>query len=160
MDIRNTDRLDSSPDRVSELFCTEAFQLAAHSAREDVASARFEVIDDDERRRTIAVRCQQYRRKKTGGLDRKHTDDTAIIYRWDRQERRAVWHFEGPDADKIRIGGVTTFEAEGDGTLVVESVHIEVRLPLIGKLIERVVAKGIDRTFHANKNLIRDLLAG
>ncbi len=159
MEIRNTDHLDAPPERVAALFCSEQFLVRAHAAREEVASARYEVLEESDRGLTIAVRCEQYRRKITGGLDRLHTDSTAIIYRWDRSSNRAEWQFEGPDADKIRIGGVTTFEPEGANTRVVETVAVSVRLPLIGRLIERVVGKSIDRTFDANRGLVRELLA-
>ena len=54
---------------------------------------------------------------------------------------------------------MTTFEPEGANTRVVETVAVSVRLPLIGRLIERVVGKSIDRTFDANRGLVRELLA-
>ena len=158
MEIRNTDHVSASPEKVAELFCSEEFLVRAHAAREEVASARYEVVEDSERGLIIAVRCEQYRRKKTGGLDRIHTDSTAIIYRWNRGSNRAEWRFEGHDADKIQIGGGTAFEPDGANTRVVEVVRVDVRLPLIGRLIERVVGKSIDRTFDANRGLVRELL--
>lgn len=158
MRVENTDHLNAPVDHVAELFCSEAFLVTAHAARPEVASARYELLDEAEGRRNIAVRCTQYRRKKTGGLDRKRTDQTAIIYQVDLTTGRAEWHFEGPDADKVSITGATTFEPDHGGTRVIETAHIHVRVPLIGRMIERLIAKGIDGTFDANRGLVRELL--
>lgn len=158
MKVVNTDHLDAPVERVAELFCSEAFLVRAHGARDEVAIASYQVLEATDTRLSFAVRCRQFRRKKTGGLDRKNTDDTAIIYRFERSAHRADWHFEGPDGDKIQIRGVTTFEPSGDGTLVTETARIHARVPLIGRFIERMIAKGIDGTFDGNRGLVRELL--
>ncbi len=159
MRVENIDRLEAPPGEVSELFCSERFLVLAHGAREDVASASYEVLEESETHMAFAVRCQQYRRKKTGGIDRKNTDETTITYRVDRSTNRAEWRFDGPDGDKIRISGVTTFDSTVDGTLVTETAEIHARVPLIGRFIEKVIAKGIDKTFDGNRGLVREMLA-
>ena len=158
MEARNTDQLDAPVEKVAELFCSEEFLVRAHGAREDVASARYEVLEDSDSHLSFAVHCQQYRRKKTGGLDRKNTDETTITYRIDRSTKRAEWRFDGPDGDKIQISGLTTFEPSDDCTLVTETAEIHARIPLIGRFIEKVIAKGIDATFDGNRGLVRELL--
>lgn len=158
MDVVNTDHLDAPVEKVAALFCSEAFLVRAHSARDEVASASYEIIEETATHRSFAVLCQQYRRKKTGGIDKRNTDDTSIVYRFDADAHRAEWHFESPAGDKIRIRGTTTFEPSGTGTLVTETAEVHARLPLIGRFIERMIAKGIDGTFDGNRGLVRELL--
>lgn len=158
MKVVNHDRLGASPDRVGELFCSEEFLVRGHSAREEVADARYERTDEPDGTVVIVVHCRQYRRRKTGGLDRRNSDPTTVTYRWYPAEGRASWAFDGPDGDRVQIRGKTRFEPDGDGTVVTEEVDVVIRVPLIGRMIERVVARGMDRTFDTNRKLVRELL--
>ncbi len=155
----NEDRIAVTPGRVVELMCSPAFLERAHGARDDVAEARYVDLGAPEGERVFEVLCDQYERHRTGGVDRSRTRQTSLRYHLQADGRTLTWVYDGPDADRVHIRGVTTVTEDGDVTVVREVVHIDMDIPLIGGLIARLVARDMGRTFDANRAVVREMLA-
>lgn len=91
------------------------------------------------------------------GIDRSKTEPTNLTYEWDLARRAGVWHFEGPQGDKVQIDGAIRIEQLDRETTVVHSEFtINVHVPLIGSLIEKVIARQIKGGFAPFEALLRE----
>lgn len=73
-------------------------------------------------------------------------------------EARADWQVR-PDhyPDRLRAAGVYTFDPAADGAVVGIEGDLTVRVPLLGKSVERVIVSGLRSYFEAEVLTIPDL---
>jgi len=87
------------------------------------------------------------------GVDTSRTETSVTRVRWDLTQRRSAWSYEGSQARLARVWGSTTIKPGSDqGCTVTASSHIDVRVPLLGAGLERllinVLAKHLEGDFE------------
>ncbi len=138
--------------RVQAVLIDESFQLALARARDDVDSAELEWIEPG---RIFELRAQEYGRTRTGGIDRSRTTPARTRYRWDATSLHLSWEWSGHEK-RIELSGGVRLEAQGESTRVHTYRNVEVRLPLIGGRIERI----IDKQFATSDQDYRAIMRG
>lgn len=136
--------------RVQAVVLDEAFQLALAQARDDVQSAELLWIEPG---RVFELRAQEYGRTRTGGIDRSRTTLARTRYRWDATSLHLSWEWSGHEK-RISLTGGVRLEAQGQSTRIHTYRNVEVRLPLIGGRIERI----IDKEFAASDGSYRSIM--
>ena len=83
------------------------------------------------------------------GIDKSKTETNHAKYHWDLPARKCSWTWKGPHGDRAKVWGGLVLLPDGDGCLLDGDFNIDVRIPLVGKKIEKIVinetAAGWDR---------------
>ncbi len=164
MTLRHSSFVGAPMDVTVRTICGERYNMENQTSREDVVEAGYEVIDESEDRMRFDVHVTSYKRTKTGGLDRSGTVETKTEYRWEGATGKLHWTHVDPEGDRVRVGGITSLRAEGSGTRVDRQVDIDIRIPVIGrgiaKIVEREFRKGLDRSAALLDRIAREEAGG
>lgn len=127
-------------ERVAAAFCSEGYNVEEATSREDVKSASFKPIAEGPDRKAFEIHYVEYRRTKTGKLDTSGTARavTESVYR--HQDRTLRWVYKGPEK-RVSIAGTYRLEPAGEQTRVFHETDIDVRIPVVGGRIAKVIAK-------------------
>ncbi len=151
MQIRYAVLVGASPEAVTAVIGSpefHMFRIRRDPATVDVISER---LPDGAHR----IRVTQRRRTATGGLDKSATDPATQELRWSRPgELSWTWVQGGRFA--ITLRGRFRVSAEGAGSRVETESDVEIGIPLVGRVLERVVASELEKN---NASLKEDLLA-
>ncbi|MBM4371570.1 MAG: DUF2505 domain-containing protein [Deltaproteobacteria bacterium] len=152
-----TFRFDASPDRLLAVLTDPAFQ----EAREKAQGAVGAVVKDVKRTATEHVYeldTTEYAKTLTG-VDRSKTEKTWSRYEWDLARMRCTWHWEGPHGKKAATWGNLRISPAGGGSQLEADFNIEVKVPLIGGKIEKLVIQEVDAGWVRYEKVIREWLA-
>jgi hypothetical protein len=130
--------------RVALTLCSEAYAIAEAERRADVASATYGVIRQADPTLEFEVVYVEYARTRTGGIDRSRTTHGRTVSSWDGRGQLS-WRYESESNARITISGVYRLAPERDGTRVENEIRVEVRVPLIGTQIAKLVAREIEQ---------------
>ena len=159
MALNHTMFIPAPIERVTALLCSERYCLATQRAREDNVDASYEALDATDVETLFDVHVTSYGHKKTGKLDRSRTEKSVTHYRYDKATRILHWQHEGEHGSRVNVHGETKLASEGSRTRIDRVVTIDIRVPLIGRAITRLVEAGFRKSFVRMEQQIRDLLA-
>ena len=77
-------------------------------------------------------------------------------YDWDLSERRGRWTYRGSWGSRLCIGGQIAVVAAGDEARLLSDFDVQVRAPLIGRLIEKRILADIAASFTAVERLTNE----
>jgi len=157
MKISYTSRFDAPLDRVVEALCGEAYNVASEQRREGVISTQYKLVEQNDNETVFEMHSTEYKRKKTGGLDRSATTNTVLHNKYIAASRSLTWIF-GDGRGRLRLSGVYHLTPQGDGVQVVHDVEIEVHIPLLGNRIAKYIAKQFKSELPANDRVLRQHL--
>jgi hypothetical protein len=146
-------------DRVAELICSERYNLEVQRAREDMVEAQYARIGEDDAEIRYEIACTTYKRSLKGAIDRSGTEQSKLVYRYERQGRVLHWRHEGEASQRSEVHGVTHFISQGDGTRVEREVTVKIRIPVVGKAIAKLVERALRKGFDEVEDRIRRMLA-
>jgi len=144
--IHHTTRLSSSVDAVVDLLCSETFNVDIQQSRDDVVEARYERTGDDDGELSWDMFLTSYKRTRTGGLDRSATQRSITRYRFEKAPRALHWRHIGEEGGKVDIHGVTRVAPDGPGARIERDVTIDVRIPLVGRGIARIIEREFEKS--------------
>ncbi|MFH1532877.1 MAG: DUF2505 family protein [Pseudomonadota bacterium] len=148
---------DASPDKLLAVLLDPDFQVA----REKVQGSVGAVVTDIRRSDTeyvYAVRTTDYAKTLTG-IDRTKTENANCTYEWDLSRMRCVWTWEGPHGKRARTWGNLRISPAGGGTTLDLDFNIDIKVPLIGGKIEKIVLKEVEPGWVRYEKVIREWLA-
>jgi hypothetical protein len=127
-------------EKVAAAFCSEAYNVEEAISREDVKSASFKRIATEASQNQFEIHYIEYRRTKMGKLDKSGTARavTESVYR--DKDRTLRWVYKGPEK-RVSIAGTYRLEPAGEQTRVFHETDIDVRIPVVGGRIAKVIAK-------------------
>ena len=127
-------------EKVALAFCSEGYNVEEAVSREDVKSASFKPIAEGPDSREFEIHYVEYRRTKLGKLDKSGTARavTESVYR--DKDRTLRWVYKGPET-RVSIAGTYRLEPAGEQTRVFHETDIDVRIPVIGGRIAKVIAE-------------------
>jgi carbon monoxide dehydrogenase subunit G len=160
MKIENAFTLAAPPDDVARVFCSEAYYEQESRERQDVQSHTYRKLNETERELAFEIAYQEYRRTKTGRIDRGGTVPTRVSYRYDVPGRVLSWTYQGQGGDRFGISGSYRLQPNGGGTRVLVQADIEVRVPLVGKQIAKLAAREYKKDMPRVERLLSRLTAG
>lgn len=142
------------PDELQELLTSRAFLEERHRLG-PVADARVVAHEREGESLLLRVATVEYGRTRTGGVDQSRTDPAETVYEWDLAARRCTWRWTGPHGDRIRIQGTLVIEGGGVGSILRSEFRITANAPLIGRVVERLIAREIQQRMPDYDLLLR-----
>ena len=152
-----TFRFDASPDALLAVLLDPDFQVAREKVQGS-ADATVRDIKRTDAEYVYEVKTTDYAKTLTG-IDRNKTENATCTYEWDLSRMRCVWSWIGPHGKKARTWGNLRISPAGGGTTLDLDFNIDVKVPLIGKKIEKLVLKEVEPGWVRYENVIREWLA-
>jgi hypothetical protein len=110
------------------------------------------------------VHAQEYARG-LAGVDRSRTDPATTTYEWDLSDRSCRWRYLGVRGARVGLSGsITIRPAPGEpaagarASQVTYEFDIDVRVPLVGGLIEKLIAGEVEKGAQAYEQYLRKRL--
>ena len=153
----NVFRFDSPPETLLAVLIAADFQIAREKAMGSL-EARVEEKTRSDTRLVFDVHTVDYARGMTG-IDRSKTENNRTEYDWDLKVRRAGWTYHGQSNKMARVWGTIRLEPEGSGSKLTNSFEVEVKIPLMGGKIEKLVLKEVEKSWPIYEKTIRTFLA-
>jgi len=149
-------RFDASPDRLLEVLIDHDFQVAREKAQGSVDATVTEVRRSDAEF-VYEVQTTDYAKTLTG-IDRNRTETARCRYEWDLSRMRCTWYWEGPHGKKARTWGNLRISPAGGGVALELDFNIDVKVPLVGKKIEKMVLKEVEPGWVRYEAVVREWL--
>lgn len=148
MKTTHTYRFAAPPEKVAEVLSSIEFHLEMDRGRDDIASS---AIDPPKKIGDIVeftMRSQEYKRTKTGKLDRSGTEEGRTVFRFNERARTLEWVYTPESwAKQVDVKGIYRIQPEGAGTALVHEYTVDIRIPLIGGQIAKIVDKAFRESF-------------
>lgn len=131
---------------VATAIVSEAFQIASMVDRAEVVDA----VYNQQSAGHFELRCTEYHRTKTGGLDRSATDVSRTSFAWNEDIGVLTWHYTGPTSRWVSVSGAYhLLDTAPAITRIEHRISVTVHIPLVGRVIAGLVARelqhGADR---------------
>ncbi len=159
MELSLTSDFNATPEAVWATFDSEAFQarLAAESGMVK------KVLEDREEDGLRHRRTQVERTKPLPGFVAKVLGTKKLTYiqidQCNPAANHSDWKVEVPAlGDRVSVSGRTSFTATPTGCHRVMKGNVSVRVPLVGKAVEKAVANSFTKTAARAVELVRTLL--
>jgi carbon monoxide dehydrogenase subunit G len=135
------------PEQVRDVLCAEDFIPTVDKAREEVIDCTYSQIEKTDEATVFEIEITSYKHKKTGALDKSGTETNHAEYRWEEKKQTLSYVFKG--SGRIDVSGVYCLEPVGQTTRIQYDAQVKVNIPLVGKVIEKLILKEMDRSFSA-----------
>lgn len=141
-----TNRFKANRDRVQECMTDPAIREQEAVEIAHAIEAKCSVEEPRDGLKKLTVRQKEYGRDMKGKRDKSVIEDVTLTINWDTQKYRCDWTWSmASQKDRVFVKGSTTLQEDGDATRVLEEGHVEVKVPMIGKMIEGKVVAGIEK---------------
>jgi len=148
--------VDAPPAVVAAVLRDEAFNLDLATSRDDVVRAEWRSIEHTDEHHAYEVHTTEYGRTLTGGIDRADVKQSTTRYRWRASAGTIEWTWEGRESGRVEVAGTMTIRERGSGTEVVNQRRIEVRVPLIGERIAKLIAREFTKSSDGQLAVLRE----
>ena len=89
------------------------------------------------------VDITNYARGMTG-VDKSKTERAVATYTWDLEAGRGDWTYKTVHGDRVKIWGTLRVLEAGAGSRLTSEINLDVKIPLMGRRIEKMIAAGIN----------------
>jgi len=156
--LRRVRAFDVAPDLLLAAVTDPEF-VKARVKPGTAAGATVREVSRDATRLVQELRSDDYARTTTGGIDRSRIEPSVTSYEWDLRTRRCTWAWRGPQDARVGLKGRVAVRPAGAGSELETEFDVEVRIPLIGGVIERLIAGEIEEDLPRFDELVRTSLA-
>jgi hypothetical protein len=151
--LRRNALFDASPERLLSA-ATNPELLHGRVKPGTSAGTTVREVARDGARLVQELESEDYAHTKTGGLDRNRIERSVTRYEWDLGSRHCTWSWKG-GSDRLRLTGTIDIRPSGAGAELCTNFEIEARVPLIGRMIERMMASEIEEDLPRYEALVR-----
>ncbi len=160
MTVKHSARIAADPDLVAKTLCSQEYNEANQRAREDNVDVRYELVEETDRGMAFDVFVTSYKRKKTGAIDRSGTEKTVTHYTYTASNRLLHWQHEGEtEKSRVNVFGDTRVSPDGSGARVDREVTIDIRIPVIGRGIAKIVSREFEKGIRRSQGLLERIVA-
>ncbi len=136
--------IGASAEKVAEILCSETFLAEADLKREEVVKADYKLLEESDDEIVFELVEVHYKHTKTGALDKSGTNEHTAKYRYNRKSQ--ILSFTFGNEGKILVDGKYALTKRGDGTNVAYELNLDVRIPIIGKMIAGLMKKEMGKS--------------
>ena len=148
--------IDAPPETVIKVLTDHDFEIEQQVSQQSTKSASIKEISRSERELILEITCEEYAKGATG-INRNKTETSITDITWDLDKMASSWIYKSPHGKRVRSWGSTAVKAGKNGTSeVVAELNIEIKIPLIGGKIEKMVIKETEAYWPTYQRLIRD----
>lgn len=92
-----------------------------------------------------------------GKRDTSKVEDVTLTIDWDTRKHACRWQWRmASQGERVRIDGSTTLRQDDDATLVIETGDVDVKVPVVGRVAEGKIVKGIQKERPSWVKWLRD----
>jgi hypothetical protein len=142
-----------SPEALLLAVTSSEYQVARETSQGALEATVNELTRSDARL-VYEVHVTNYARGMTG-VDRTKTEDAVATYTWDLERMRGDWTFKTVHGDRIKIWGALTIKPTAGGAMITSVFNAEIKIPLMGKRIEKMITKGVDENWSLFDETLR-----
>ncbi len=142
-----------SPDVLYQVITSPEFQEANFVAQGHPAATVTEKESSDTRL-VLYADVTEYAKGLTG-IDKRKTEKSSTTYQWDVKNKSCTWTYQSPHA-QVRVWGAIRIEGSGDTARLTEEFNVEVKIPLAGGKIEKMVMKEAEKYWPRYEQLVED----
>lgn len=156
--ILHNERRYGVPAEVLFAIVTDPAFLVARHKRQGAVEARVKQLARHEAHLVQEVETDEYVHTMTG-VDKRRMETASTRYDWDLRNQRGSWEYSGSRGSRLRIAGrIAVAPAEPDSILV-SDFEVEVRAPLIGRLIEKRILSEIESSLPGVESVTEEFCA-
>ena len=135
---------DVPADKLFEILSSSEFLVAEQESDPGNESARYKEITKSDDRLKYELDITEYGRSMKGAIDRNSREQGRVMGQWDLKAKRCTWSYKSLTskmADRFEVKGEHRIEPAGDKSRLTMSFEFSVRIPLMGKTIEKMILK-------------------
>lgn len=155
--IAKTIRFETSSDNLLKILTDLTFQVDREKAQGAV-DASVKVLSQVGDKLEYEVHTTEYAKGLTG-IDKTKTEKGLCTYKWNLADMTASWLYVGPFGEKVKVWGNMKIIPQGQASELVSDFNVDIKIPLVGGKIEKVVAGEADKSWDNHDNLVRDYIA-
>jgi hypothetical protein len=154
-------RLGASPDLTLAALTDPEFEIGQQKLQATTQSTEVVERSRSDTRLVYEVRTNEYGRTLTGGINRDATHLTTTRVEWDLEARVGRWTYEvgGEFAGRVRVWGESRVAPDGAGSRYTFQFNAEVRIPLIGGKIEKMILTEMEKTWPRFLGVLEERIA-
>lgn len=156
--LRRVQGFDVSPDALLAAVTDPEF-VKTRMRPGTSAGATVREVSRDVARLVQELHSDDYARTRTGGIDRSRVEPSVTRYEWDLGARSCEWTWRGPQDARVGLTGRIVVRAAGAGSELETEFRVDVRIPLIGGVIERIIAGELEEDLPRFEREVRTALA-
>ncbi len=152
-------RFTESVETLAAIMANPDYHLEFDGTREDIAGTKMLPTKESGGIAEFTMLTQEYKRALRG-LDRSRSTEGRTDFRWNAATNTLDWNYiSGEEPKRIKVCGQYRVEPEGSGCRLVHDYTIEIKIPLIGGKISKIVDKEFTKSFPKFEQMLRDWLA-
>ena len=152
-------RFSDPAEKVAAIMANPDFHVEFDGTRDDIAGTRMLPSKESGDITEFVMLTQEYKRALTG-LDRSRSTEGRTDFRWNATTRTLDWNYiSGEEPKRIKVCGQYRVEDEGSGSRLVHDYTIEIKIPLVGGKVSKIVDKEFIKSFPKFEKMVRDWLA-
>jgi len=148
---------DATAEKLFDVLTNSDFQVAQRKNDSAVVDAEFHEVSRSDTRLEFEVRATEYERGMTG-LNKKKTLKSVTKVNWDIKKLSGSWVYSQESQTRFKLSGTHKIEEAGDKARYISGFTVEVKVPLVGKKIEKLILEGMSKGRDGYDNLVRDHL--
>ena len=147
-------RFEVTPDKLLEVLIDQEYQIARQKSQGALEVEVKEVSRTDDRF-VFEVHAKEYARGLTG-VDKSKTEINVSSYDWDLKAKRGTWTHSTAQGERVKVWGSVQIQPDGDNSKIVNDFNIEIKIPLVGGKLEKMVMKEVAKGWANYENVIRE----
>jgi hypothetical protein len=93
----------------------------------------------------LVVHQKEHGYSLEGKRDTSKVEDVTLTITWNTDDFRGEWKWRmASQKDRVRVDGSTTLLENDDTTKVVEEGRVDVKIPMVGRVVEGKIVKGLE----------------
>lgn len=156
--LRSSTRYEAPAEDLLRVLTDPDFEMTRQKMDEALKEVAFQEISRSDQQLIYELQATEYARGMTG-LDKNKTVRTVTRKEWDLVARTSHWTYRSEDQEgRFRIWGEQRLEPSGEATILHADFHAEVKIPLLGKKIEKLILDGVEKARPEQEALLRRFL--
>ena len=145
---------DVPPEKLLEVMIDEEYQIARQKSQ-GALEVNIKEISRTDDRLVFEVHAKEYARGITG-VDKSKTEINVTTYDWDLKAKRGSWKHTTSQGERVKVWGTVQIQPDGDKSRLVNDFNIEIKIPLVGGKIEKMVMKEVAKSWADYEKIIRE----
>jgi hypothetical protein len=147
-------RFNVPPDKLLQVLIDEEYQIARQKSQGALEVNVKEISRTDERF-VFEVHAKEYARGLTG-VDKSKTEINITTYDWDLKAKRGSWKHTTSQGERVKVWGTVQVQPDGENSKIQNDFNIEIKIPLVGGKLEKMVMKEVAKGWANYENVIRE----
>ncbi len=155
--FEKTTRYEASADTLLRVLTDSDFQVAREKSN-GALECTVQTVPAASGTLVLKVGTVEYARGVTG-IDRSKTERATSTYTWNLAAREASWTYVGAQGERARVWGKIRIVPAGATCSVSEEFNVEIKIPLLGGQIEKMVIAEVEKVWARYEGVVREAIA-